>query len=339
MTITGNHKLLILGSLCAHPEDRALSRKELRTAQLFENGNFYPIEYFNNWGDLGISSLDWEKTKPEMLWITLGNNLVSLNIESGELINYPLKNIKDVHEITVIKNSLWLSNTSEDEIIEFDLEKKEIKNRIKLSNFKPKAKLSNTAGINTGSVIVDKYHCNQVFEGYDENIYALTHHVEGKQLIKQIAQKLIKSHGDGGVVNISVGNLQHLKLKAPHNVRKINNEYWVCSSGHFTINVYDKNWNFKNSFATKGWGRGVDVADDKVYVGISETRKRYKSLSPSESQVKNMIQVFSAKTYELLEEFNVPFVEQLNNIYALSDKQYTALKNLSTVTSRSYSTL
>ena len=85
---------------------------------------------------------------------------------------------------------------------------------------------------------VDKFHCNQIFQGYDDQIYALVHHANGKQLLQKVAKKILKLQGDGGIINLTTGQSFNLKLSAPHNVRKISEDYWIFSSGDSKIKLF-----------------------------------------------------------------------------------------------------
>lgn len=325
------YKILVLGSLCAHPEDRRMNRHSVITAQILFENNFIPVSFYNGWGELGLSSIDWNVSDPLTLYITTGNDIIRHNIQTNSVYKYEIPNLKDVHEISIIDNSLWITNTAEDEIIEFDLKDTYIKQRIKLNELvKNKSPLSKIK-YDPSSVVVDKFHCNQVIKAVDGYLYSLTHHVTGKQLIRQIAQKLLKNHGSGGVINIGTGDLYKLKLKAPHNIRLVNNsEYWIFSSGDFRIKIYDLKWNYKRSIETKGWGRGAVVTPDRKYffAGISATRRRYKSVIPIEKQVPNMIQIFSTTDNGEIASIKVPNVEQINNLYLLNDNQYNCLLKL-----------
>ncbi len=147
----------------------------------------------------------------------------------------------------------------------------------------------------------------------------MVHHTSGRQLIKRIAQKFIKSQGNGGVVNITKRKRHPLNFKAPHGVRKVNDQYWVFDSGHFELKIFDKNWNFLRSLNTKGFGRGADIDTylNVYYGGVSETRKRYLGLFPGGEAVPNMVQFISIPDYKIFHTVKIPDIEQINNVYCL----------------------
>ncbi len=314
--------VMVVGSLNAKEEDRILYRNKIVPLQIInEDGEIKPLIYFNTWGELGVSSIDWYPEKPFTWYITTGNDVKIVDLKNRSVKKLKISRLKDVHEITIINNILWISNAYYDEVVGFDLKKNRLLKRIQLKTFQFDSKeIEEEIEENQKFQVFDKFHCNQIFEGYEGNLYVLVHHVTGKQLIKKIAQKLIKSQGNGGVINFENKSYIRLALKAPHSVRKIANNYWVLDSGHSKLNIYNKEWKLKESINTSGWGRGADLSgvQELFYVGISATRKRYLGLIPGGNMVPNMVQVFSVKKKYPIGEFIISNVEQINNIYVIS---------------------
>lgn len=310
--------MLVIGSLNANPADREISRQNIKTLQCIdEHYTITPVEFFNSWGELGMSSMCYHPSDIYTLYIASSSEVFVFYLRDKKYEKLDIPNLTDIHEISMIGNCVWISNTKHDEIVSYDIVQKKVSERINLSDFK-----SNTPeeGESDADVeVVDKFHCNLVFQGYDGDLYILVHHTSGRQLMKRIAQKFIKSQGNGGVVNISKRKRYPLNFKAPHSVRLINNQYWAFDSGHFELKIFDKNWNFLRTIDTKGFGRGGDVDTEKniYYGGVSETRKRYLGLFPGGEAVPNMVQVFSVPEYKLIDSIKIPNIEQINNVYCL----------------------
>ena len=312
-------RILVIGSLNANPADRAISRQDIRSMQVIdENGKIHPVNFFNTWGELGMSSMCFHPNDPFVFYLASSSEVFKFMLKENRYEQLDIPNLTDIHEISMIGEQVWISNTKHDEIVSYNIRTNRVDQRINLSDFK-----SNTPEEGEGEAdveVVDKFHCNLIFEGYEGDLYILVHHTSGRQLMKRIAQKFIKSQGNGGVVDITEKKRYPLNFKAPHSVRRINNQYWVFDSGHFELKVFDKNWNFLRTMDTKGFGRGgdLDVGRNVYYAGVSETRKRYLGLFPGGEAVPNMVQVFNINNYKLAGSIKIPNIEQINNVYCLS---------------------
>jgi len=315
--------VLMLGSLNAHIDDRTLKQSDLISAQLFENNSVTPLHYFNEWGKSGLCSIDWIPEQPNILYMTTGSDLIKLDLVKKTKEELPIDKIKDIHEIKFINRTLWLSNAGYDEAIAYDIDKKVIIERILLSQFR-----TNSIQLKENFVAVDKFHCNQIFQGYDNQIYALVHHAHGKQLLKKVAKKILKLQGDGGIINLTTGQSYNLKLSAPHNVRKISGDYWIFSSGDSKIKLFDQNWEHFKTLPTTGWARGADLNKNKLFCGISAPRKRYRKSMNDNSNKNNLIEVFDVINHIQIGNVTVQNVEQINNLYLLSHEQLNLLKAL-----------
>lgn len=328
--IAPNKRILVIGSLNANPADRAIDRNDIRSMQLIDDKNrITPIAFFNTWGELGMSSMCWHKNDPYTLYIASSSEVFRFSLKEKKHTVLDIPNLTDIHEISMIGNKIWISNTKHDEIVSYDIVADKVGERINLTDFK-----SNTPeeGEEEADVeVVDKFHCNLVFEGHEGDLYILVHHTSGRQLMKRIAQKFIKSQGNGGVVDITKRKRYPLNFKAPHSVRLIDDNYWVFDSGHFELKVFDKQWNFLRSLDTKGFGRGgdLDTALNFYYAGVSETRKRYLGLFPGGEAVPNMVQVFDTKNYKQVGSIKIPNIEQINNVYCLDRDVADALMQFS----------
>ena len=316
--ISETNRILVIGSLNANPLDRVISRDAIRSMQLINpDTSITPIDYFNSWGELGMSSMCWKENEPYIVYLASSSDVFRLILKENRCEKLDIPNLTDIHEISMIGDTVWISNTKHDEIVAYDTIKNAIDRRINLSDFK-----SNTPEEGEGDAdvqVVDKFHCNLIFRGYEGDLYILVHHTSGRQLMKRIAQKFIKSQGNGGVVNISTRKRYPLNFKAPHSVRLIRDQYWAFDSGHFELKIFDRNWNYIRSINTRGFGRGgaFDRAGGLFYAGVSETRKRYLGLFPGGEAVPNMVQVIRADTYQIAGTIRIPNVEQINNVYCL----------------------
>jgi hypothetical protein len=328
--IPANSAILVLGSLNAKAEDRYMKRSAIRPVQVIIENKIYPVAFFDSWGEFGVSSMAWRKQPPWTLFVSTGSDLIKLDTQTGQSHKFDIPMLKDIHEITIINNTLWLANTGLDEVIAFDIPNEQVIERRSLDKYRTMIESdihkNGMANSDNGKLeIVDKFHCNQIFEGFDKNLYCLVHHVSGIQKIRRFTSKVvrtIKSQGDGGVINLSADKSKLLNLMAPHHVRKVQGFYWLFDSGNNSLNIYDRDWKIMKKIPTQGFGRGADISQhmDMFYAGISETRKRYLRVIPGAKQIPNMIQVFSIKKQRPIGEILLSDIEQVNNTYLISQE-------------------
>ncbi|TCK18163.1 uncharacterized protein DUF4915 [Thiogranum longum] len=320
--IPHDQALLVTGSLNAMEDDRGHDDRSLiHPVQIVLDGDVINCSCFDSLGELGVSALVVVQKDPLVTYITTGADLIELSIEndgSAQVRRIEIPALKDVHEMSLLDGVLWLANTGYDEAVAIDLDEKCVVKRIVLGKFRGKIRASLPSFTGNDIQAVDRYHCNQVFQDINGKLCALVHHTSGKQLLKRIARKVIKSQGDGGVVDLDTGQAVSLSLKGPHSVRCVNGDYWVCDSGSRMLNVYDATWRLKNRLPTHGWGRGADFSKHHglYYVGISAERKRYRDRPDYNDR--NLIEVFKTDDGELLGEIPiVDGIEQINNVYLL----------------------
>jgi len=316
---TDDEVILVTGSLNANKDDQYMSREEIRPVQLIMDNEIIPVRYFDAWGEYGASSFAWSEEDEDILYFTTGDTPYQINLENNEYESLEIKGLKDVHEIEMIEEKLWLSNTGRDEAVEVDLLTREISQRVSLNMLKDNKQINIDNNNEEDISIVEKFHCNQITTGYDNQLWALVHHTSGEQVIRKVANKLIKNQGNGGVINLNNGEFINLKLKSPHSIRKIDGNYWVFDSGNSRLHIYDASWELIKKVNTAGFARGSDVTQKGVVcVGISETRKRYLNLIKGGKSVPNMVQFFSGLTTETIGEIVIPDIEQVNNIYIIN---------------------
>jgi hypothetical protein len=133
---------------------------------------------------------------------------------------------------------------------------------------------------------------------------------------------LVKKQGDGGIINLDTKEVQQLRLQSPHSVRKINDKYWIQDSSDLSTKIFNRDWKHIGTIKTGGFGRGVDVSekDNRVYIGLSATRKRYLKLIPSSEYHANRIFVTTISEPKKLDEIPIPNIEQMDNVYILKEE-------------------
>ena len=331
--------LIVLGSLNAHPQDRKIKRSEVRPVQvMFHGEDSRPATFFDSWGKFGASSFAWHPEKPHVLYfatdsgVEATNELLKIDLQEQRVTRIPVTGLLDVHEMAVIGDTLWISNTATDEAVAFDLTRERVSRRISLSvqQTTPKITTHSDEPLNDKPEVVDRFHCNQAFEGFEGDLYALVHYAVGKQLVRRATQKLVKRQGNGGVINLSTGVATPLDLRQPHSVRKVGDRYWILDSGRSMINVYSPDWVLQDTFSSRGWCRGGSVSQKLglFYAGISEIRKRYLDLVPASQLAPNMVQVISVETGESFGEILLSDIEQVNEVYVVSKWTAQALLKL-----------
>ncbi|MGV0795686.1 hypothetical protein ABQF26_01885 [Mycolicibacterium elephantis] len=318
----------MIGSLNANIADRTLDRSDLHSVQLIDSmSSVRPVEFFSDWGALGISSMCWHPDNPYIFYVATESALFRIALSDGQYERLEISNLADVHEITIIDNVIWIANTGHDQIVAYDIKQGKVTQRLNLSDYRASV---STSEDDPDTVAVDTFHCNQVFQGYDGSLYVLVHAVSGRQLKKKVARKLLRTQADGGVINLTNDQRYSINLKAPHSVRLVDNSYWIFDSMRFKIDILDKDWNFVQSVETRGFGRGgyYDSDNGTFFAGISATRKRYLRLLPAGEAVPNTVQVFDVKSYTERGKISIPNVEQINNVYCLPIDVADALINL-----------
>lgn len=318
--LSKDENLIIIGSLNANKDDRKLKRESVKSFQYTDNSQtISEVSFFHSWGDLGVSSLVWNSNNRFHFYLATESQLFEIELTQKKIEEIKIPKLRGIHELTLTADVLWITNTFYDEVISYDIRSRKIIKRIKLISEKKEVEFIPESRVNEVDVHeVNKFHCNQVFETFEGDIYVLVHHVTGEQLIKKIAQKIIKSQGDGGVIDINSKRKVQLKLKAPHTVRKTNGQYWVLDSGHALLNIYTPSWQLIKSIKTAGWGRGADFSavTRNYFCGISAIRTRY--LLSGAPVVPNMVEVFDFNFNKLM-DFKIPDVEQINNLYVVKD--------------------
>lgn len=326
--MTQKEVLAVVGSRNAHEKDQHMPVSQVQTVQYLDGQTFKTIPFFQQWKEKGVTAFCWLPEAPMKVYMTTGDDLILLDLDRLKVIELKTEKLKDVHEIDIIENKLWASNTFYDELVSYQLEPWEEQSRVKLIPNQQTLNDQSTSTAEEDSSFKSKFHCNQVFSDFKGEVYSLVHHINGEQLIRKVAQKLIKSQGNGGVIRLRDGLRKRLSLKAPHSIRKIGDYYWVFDSGHSQLNVYSQDWSLVQEVEMAGWGRGGAYSEERqlYYAGVSATRKRYLQLANNKNE-KNLVQVFNLEL-ELVKQYEVYGIEQINTVYLLSASQLQAFLKL-----------
>ncbi len=324
--------LIVLGALNVNSADRKLEVSESEPVRVLIDDELKTVKFFYEWNTIGVSSIAWPANDPMSLFITKGENeitrIIKLSLKTSGVQMMDIDHLGDVHEMIIFDRMLWIANTRFDEAVAFDIEKCQVRERISLSSFRGDKNNGDDGGDNQ-TERVDKFHLNQVFKNMDGELYGLVHHITGRQIIRHLGDKKIKTQGNGGIIHLRNGNAIALGLKSPHTVRIVNGNYWIMDSGHFKINIYDYNWRLKDVLNTRGYGRGADSleANGVFFAGISAIRKRYLKMIPSNHP--NMVQLIDIASKKTISELIIETgIEQVNNVYVVNRKVGEALLSL-----------
>jgi hypothetical protein len=309
MRLGSDAALVVTGSLSAKPQDRSLDRSAIRTVQVVDGDSVRMAPFFDDLGPLGVSSFVFVRGSTAVL-LSTGDDLLEVELATGAVTAHPIGELTDVHEMTLADGRVWLSNTGRDELVAVSLADRAEIERISLAPFR-------TGRADGAEEAVDKFHVNQVFTDLDGELHCLVHHVGGRQFLKRVAAKVVKSQGDGGVLGMSDGVARGLGLSAPHSVRIVGGGYWVFDSGKATVGVFDREWRPDGTFPTSGWGRGaaVDAGHRTVYAGMSPIRRRYLPFATGRALTVPAVEALDTATRSSLGVLELQHIEQVNNVY------------------------
>lgn len=170
-----------------------------------------------------------------------------------------------------------------------------------------------------------------MFRDYNGDLCVLIHSINGWLFYRVLFEMLVKKQGEGGIINLDKKEVKQLKLQSPHSVRKINGEYWIQDSSDLSTKIFDQNWKLADIIKTGGFGRGVDFSEkeNRVYIGLSATRKRYLRVIPTSEYHSNRIFITTMDERKKLDEIPVPNIEQLDNVYILNERLKKLFEQLS----------
>jgi hypothetical protein len=336
LPIDPGEAVVVVGALATKPADRNLRRDEIHPVQVITADGVEPVHALD-YGEFGMSALVI-RAAAGVVYASTGKDFFRLDLGDGTLTDLDV-DLNDSHEITEIDGELWIANTGRDEAIAFDLANEKVSRRVAVrssrgSRSEPGAPATPAAreDVAADGETVDKFHANQIVRGLDGRTYVLVHHVDGKQIVKYVAQRLVKMQGNGGVIELETGRPVPLALSGPHSIQVVGaDEQWICDSRAGVLRVYDRAWREHAQIPCAGWGRGASVstATGRVYVGISSIRKRYLQVIPTSQHSQNMLQAFDIAGRTLVGETVVPHIETINNVYVVSRETAERLLSLS----------
>jgi Domain of unknown function (DUF4915) len=317
LPIDPGEAIVVVGALATKPPDRNLERHEINPVQVFTADGVEAVPALDR-GEFGMSSL---VIRPEagVVYASSGNDFFRLDLGDGTITDLEV-DLTDSHEVTEIDGVLWIANTGRDEAVAFDLATETVARRVPVRSTRGAEPQSPSLPAVEGE-LVDKFHANQIVRCLDGKLYVLVHHVDGKQILKYVAQRLVKMQGNGGVIELESGRPVALALSGPHSVAVVGtDEQWICDSRAGVLRVFDRQWREHAQIPCAGWGRGMSVsqATGRAYVGISSIRKRYLQVIPTSQHSQNMIQAFDIAGRTLVGETVVPHLETINNVYVVS---------------------
>ncbi|MFN3939871.1 MAG: hypothetical protein ACK4IY_04750, partial [Chitinophagales bacterium] len=107
MYIRKEKRIVVIGSLNANPADRVLSRQQIKTIQYINaDGKVLPVPFFNDWGELGMSSIAYHPDNRFVLYIASSSEVFEFDLMAGKYVNLAIPNLTDIHEISMIGNGL-----------------------------------------------------------------------------------------------------------------------------------------------------------------------------------------------------------------------------------------
>lgn len=300
--------LVVTGSLAAKEADRTHGRDAIHPVHVVDVGGTRTVEGLDGFGEFGVGALVVAPDGASAL-CSDGDRLWSLDLVAGGATELPVRDLVDVHEIEVDGDVLLLANTGRDELVELDAAGREL-DRVPLAGFRAATPAAEGA--------VDRFHANQFLRGPGGRRWALVHHVEGYQLLRKAATKVLKVQGDGGLVALDDGERRALRLTAPHSVTAVGEGWWIFDSGRSEVRRYDGALGHVGTAPTGGWGRGaaVDEARGVVWAGMSPIRRRYLGVVPGPHvDVPCTVEALRASDAASLGAVAIPDVEQVNNVY------------------------
>ena len=258
LPIDPGEAIVVVGALATRPPDRNLQRDEIRPVQVFTADGVEPVPALDR-GEFGMSSLVI-RAEAGVVYGSSGNDFFRLDLAGGAITDLGI-DLQDSHEVTEIDGELWIANTGRDEAVAFDLATEKVARRVAVRSRGNAAGASPATDPRDTGETVDKFHANQIVRCLDGKLYVLVHHVDGKQIVKYVAQRLVKMQGNGGVIELETGRPVPLALSGPHSIQAVGaDEQWICDSRAGVLRVYDRGWREHTQIPCAGWGRGVSVS-------------------------------------------------------------------------------
>lgn len=282
--------IVVSGGPSQHEADRSVDDSSLRPVQALVGDGFVSLERFIPQLGRGVSNMveaDGE------IWWTDGTDL---HVDDAAI---EIDALDDVHELATDGSKLLVANTGAEECLVLQRSSREVIERFRVGD--------------------STLHLNQVFVGLDGRRMGLVHHVEGRQISKRVAGRLLKIQGDGGVIELDTGRRRSLRLTAPHSARIVGDEMWIADSGRARILRYDERWQLLGSIPTAGWGRGAVVAGTTFWLGLSPLRPRYRGFVEGPAVDRPEVHAFDVESHSVVAHYVLEGIDQVNGVHDISE--------------------
>lgn len=285
-------ELIVLGSLAQHEHDRLHTEDSLRPVQVLRSGRFEPLE------------VQWPSPLGASTGVPFNSGVALASQNTVHTVDRILTGLHDVHELSVDEDALWIPNTGSNELL-----------RVSLNGDVEHRPIGN-----------GYHHCNQVFRCVAGQRWVLVHHVHGRQFLRRVAGRVLKSQGDGGLLSLDGTENVELRLAAPHSARIVGDENWILDSGRAVVRRFSDTWHELGQIPLGGWGRGAHVTDDHafMYVGLSPLRRRYQSVSKVAAVEMPEVHVIDVQQRAVVEKWSVDGIDQINGLLSASTEAVKA---------------
>lgn len=307
--------LVVVGSENWEAYDRSLGRGHIRCVQLMTRELTVHVPQFDRLGAHGLRDI---VVLPggERVALSTGDEIVDVDLRDGRLAVWPLADIGDVHQLTVIDDRVVVANTRHDEIVVASTSGRLLQRR-SLASFRHRRSRAIHHDRPLGGLFPradtghdDHFHVNEAFTGHDDHLCVLVHYIDGFRPTRSLA-RLLLGHGAGGVIDLDDGGVHPLALHAPHSARWTGSNYVVLNSGRHELVVYQPNWVPFVRLPVDGWGRGldVDVQRERMFLATSAIRSRY--ITELAQGSGNAVVAIDTRLWKLVGERPVSGVEQI----------------------------
>ena len=282
MSDSSDAAIMVLGSISQNEHDRVHTEDSLRPVQLLDSGRFDALDV--TWpSELGAST-----------GVAFNGGIALASQSTIHMPDLILTGLHDVHELSVDRESLWIPNTGRNELLT----------------------VSTSGDVEHHDLGLGYHHCNQDFRCAAGKRWGLVHHIHGRQFLRRVAGRVLKSQGDGGLLSLDHEDNRELRLSAPHSARVVNGENWILDSGRAVVRRYSVDWIELGQLALGGWGRGAYVTPDEafMYVGLSPLRRRYRSVSQVSAVEQPEVHVIDVQRLNVVEKLPVDGIDQINGL-------------------------
>jgi hypothetical protein len=313
-TLGEDRALVVTGSLSAKVADRRLDRAQIHPVHVVDRGGVHHAPAFDDIGAQGVGALVLAGDGTAAL-VAEGERLLRVDLTTGARSVLAIRELEDLHEIEPADDDLLVANTARDQVVVLDEGWHEIA-RVDLGAFRSQG--TSVGEDDDAMAPALRFHANQACIGPGGRRWVLVHHIEGYQLLRKVATKVLKVQGDGGLLALDGTDRRALRLTAPHSLTRVGDSWWIFDSGVGEVRCYDDGLSLQWKAPTAGWGRGaaVDEAAGVVWAGMSPVRRRYLGVVPGPHATASCaVEALSVQDGRSLGTIEIPDIEQINNVY------------------------